>query len=208
MVLKELTVKDFADALASNAPVPGGGGAAALIGALGVALCSMAGNFTSGKKKYVDVQADIERMLETGESLRAGLIDLIDEDAKGFEPLSKAYSLPKDTPGYKDIMTEATLNACRAPFAMMEKSCAVIDLLEEMAEKGSKMMISDVGCGASAARAALESAAMNVFINTSSLPDDSAAQEMAKEAEEMLAAYIPKAEKIAGDILAKLKGEA
>jgi len=88
--MMEATCTDFAAALAAKESVPGGGGAAAYVGALGVALCSMVGNFTTGKKKYADVEEDVQRMLAEAETIRVRLIDLVDEDAAAFFPLSQA----------------------------------------------------------------------------------------------------------------------
>ncbi|MDR2664773.1 MAG: cyclodeaminase/cyclohydrolase family protein, partial [Oscillospiraceae bacterium] len=93
-----MTYTEFANALASSSPTPGGGGAAALAGALGVALGSMVGSLTLGKKKYADVQGDIERIMESAAALRGELLALIDGDAAAFEPLSRAYGIPKDDP--------------------------------------------------------------------------------------------------------------
>ena len=143
--LTDLSCTAFAEVLASKAPVPGGGGAAALAGALGVALCSMVGNFTTGKKKYAAYEADVQRMLAAGETLRARLLALVEADAKAFEPLSRAYAIPKDDPARDTVMEEATLNAVQAPVEMVTCCGEALLLLEEMLEKGSRLLLSDVG---------------------------------------------------------------
>lgn len=206
MSFADKTLTEFSELLASNAPVPGGGGAAALVGALGCALCSMAGNLTVGKKKYAEFEDDIKIMLAKAELLRCRFLELVDEDANAFEPLSKAYSMPKDAPDYDRIMRCATLNACRAPIEMMKCCREAIDMLSEMKSKCSKLMISDVGCGAALAKAALEAAAMNVFVNTRLMAGDAEAEALEKEANDILGNYIPLADIIVKSVITELKG--
>lgn len=203
--LTDRSCGDFAQVLASKESVPGGGGAAALAGALGVALCQMAGNFTLGKKKYADVQEDIERNLNEAETLRIRLVDLVEEDAKAFFPLSKAYSIPKDDPNREKILEEATLNACKAPMEMLETLNRAMELLEEMLSIGTKMLVSDVGCGAILCKAAMESAAMNVFINTGSLKDREMANRLESRADELLKVSTRKADRIACEVTRQIR---
>lgn len=205
--LTTLTCSAFAEALASKASVPGGGGAAAMAGALGIALCSMVGSFTTGKKKFADVEEDIQRMLEEGETLRIRLLELVDADAEAFEPLSRAYSIPKEDPTRAQVMEEATLNACKAPVEMVLCCGKALCLLEEMLEKGSKMLISDVGCGALLCKAAMESAALNVFVNTGTLRNREAAARMEQQVDDALHTYLPLADKIAESVTAYIRKE-
>jgi formiminotetrahydrofolate cyclodeaminase len=205
--LTSLSCTAFAEVLASKAPVPGGGGAAAMAGALGVALCSMVGNFTTGKKKYAAYEADVQRMLAAGETLRARLLALVEADAKAFEPLSRAYAIPKDDPTRDTVMEEATLNAVQAPVEMVTCCGEALLLLEEMLEKGSRLLLSDVGCGALLCKAAMESAAMNVFVNTGSLQDRAVAMGMERQVDETLEKYLPLAERIAASVTATLRKE-
>lgn len=197
---------DFAAVLASKASVPGGGGAAALVGALGVALCSMVGNFTTGKKKYAAYEQDIQAMLEKGESLRQRLLDLVEADAEAFAPLAKAYAIPKDDPTHDEVLEQATWNACQAPAEMVRCCAGAIALLEEMLIKGSVMLVSDVGCGAHLTIAAMESAAMNVFINTKSLRDREKAESMNEEMNAILADCRLRAGKVIEGVNRKIKG--
>lgn len=125
------------EALASKAPIPGGGGAAALVGAYGAALCAMVGNLTIGRKKYASVQEDIQKTLERCAACQKRLIELADMDAEAFEPLSKAYAIPKNDPERKPVLEETTKQACQAPLEMMAVCCEVMAVLEEMLEKGS-----------------------------------------------------------------------
>ena len=196
---------DFCDALAAREPTPGGGGAASYVGALAAALCSMVGNYTTGKKAYVAVQDEIGKMLEEAEASRIRLMELVDEDAEAFLPLSRAYAIPKDDPERASTLEEATKCACAAPLQMMREICGVVELLEEMGKKGSRMLQSDVACGALLARAALEAASINVFVNTRTLTDRSFASATEEEVDEMLVAYVPRAQACADGIVAALR---
>lgn len=194
--LVDLTCADFATELAAKRSVPGGGGAAAYAGALAAALGSMVGNFTTGKKRYAAYEDDVQRMLREGEALRQQLVNLVDEDARAFYPLSQAYGIPRDDPSRAEALEEATRGAIKPPVGVMERVCRVIDLLDEMGEKGSRMLLSDVGCGVLLARAALEAASLNVYVNTRSLQDREFAGMIEQHCDEMLEVYVPRAEAI------------
>ena len=112
--LMEKSCIEFADALAAKVSVPGGGGAAAYVGALGVALGSMTANFTTGKKKYAEYEDDVQRMLQVGDEVRLRLLELVDEDAAAFFPLSEAYGIPKEDPTRAERLEEATEAALAA----------------------------------------------------------------------------------------------
>lgn len=165
----------FLDELASGAPVPGGGGASAACGALAAALASMVANLTTGKKKYAQYEEDIQRILRESKSKMQELVSLADADAEAFAPLAKAYGLPKNTKeelAYREeVMKKALYDASIAPLRIMETVSEVILLVEEVAEKGSVMAISDAGVAAVFAQAALKGASLNVFINTKSMKD-------------------------------------
>ena len=105
--------REFVTVLASSEPAPGGGGASALVAALGTALGNMVGSLTVGKKKYADVEAEIIALKEKCDKLQAELLDQVPADAEGFIPLSKAYGIPKDDPSRPEIMEKATITACR-----------------------------------------------------------------------------------------------
>ena len=195
---------EFAAELAAKVSVPGGGGAAAYVGALSVALCSMVGNFTTGKKKYAEYEEDVQRMLAEGEKVRARLLELVEEDAAAFFPLSQAYGIPKEDPTRAEVLEKCTKDALQGPLQMMREIARAIELLEEMNVKGSRMLISDVGCGAACAAAAMRAAAMNVFINTKSLQDRDYAQTVEAEADGLLA-YVPRAEAVADEVTAGIR---
>lgn len=166
----EKNCTEFVSVLASAAPVPGGGGASALVGAIGTALGSMVGNLTLGKKKYENVQEDIKTILRKAEKLQKDLLILVEKDAEVFEPLSRAYGLPKNTEEEKqkrdEIMEEALKTACSVPVEIMEKALESIALHEELAVKGTRLAISDVGVGVLFCKSALMGASLNVYINT------------------------------------------
>lgn len=204
--MMDKTCTQFADVLAAKESVPGGGGAAAYVGALGVALGNMVGNFTTGKKKYAEYEEDVQRMIADGDAIRARLLALVDEDAEAFFPLSKAYGIPKEDPTRAETLEKCTKDALQGPYQMMEEICKAIELLEEMNVKGSRMLISDVGCGAALCRAALEAAAMNVFINTKSLTDRAYAEDIEGKCDAMLENYIPRADAVAKEVMAGIRG--
>ncbi|MBQ9063356.1 MAG: cyclodeaminase/cyclohydrolase family protein [Eubacterium sp.] len=203
--LTERSLTSFVDLMAAKEPVPGGGGAAAAVGALGAALCMMVGNYTTGKKKYAAYEADVQRIMREADALQKQLIEQVNADAEAFEPLSRAYAIPKEHPDREKVLEEATVQACAAPMEMVRCTAKVIDLLDEMQEKGSVMLISDVGCGALLCRAALESAAMNVFINTGSMKNRSKAEAMENEVDALLEKYIRKAAEIADNTVRRIR---
>ena len=192
----EKNIDKFLEALASSATTPGGGGAAALCGALGIALGNMVGSLTLGKKKYADVQEDITALNSRAEALRADFAALIDADAEAFAPLSRAYSIPKDAPGRDEIMESALLRAAEPPLEIMRKCAEALDVIADYAAKGSALAISDAGCAAALCGAALQAAALNVRINTKSMKNRVAAEEIDAETDELLQKYSTIAQEI------------
>jgi formiminotetrahydrofolate cyclodeaminase len=188
--------REFVEVLASNAPVPGGGGAAALVGAIGTALGNMVGSLTVGKKKYADVETEIIALKAKCDGLQKDLLDQVPADAEGFEPLAKAYGIPKDDPNRDKVLEEATIVACAVPMKIMELCCEAIDAISVFAAKGSRLAVSDAGCGAVCCKAALQSASLNVFINTKSLKNRELAEQMNAKANGMLDKYCALADEI------------
>jgi len=176
MKMVEKSCAHFIEILASKAPVPGGGGAAAMGGALGMALSNMVGNLTVGKKKYAPVEDEVKKLLSEGSTIIEALKDLVDRDAEVFEPLSKAYGLPKETPEQiaqkEKIMEECSIEACSVPLEIMRKSFAGIKIHERMGQIGSRLAISDVGCGVVFLKAALLSGQLNVMINLGAIKNE------------------------------------
>jgi formiminotetrahydrofolate cyclodeaminase len=195
--------------LASKEPVPGGGGASALVGAVGAALGNMVGSLTVGKKKYADVEAEIIALKQQSDVLQNELLALIDKDSEDFEPLSRAYGLPKDTPeqqSQKDrVMEEALRNATATPLEIMKKCAKAIDVIEGFAAKGSKLAISDAGVGVIFCQAALSGASLNVFINTKAMKDRVYAEKVNKEADKLLTVYEAKVVRIFAGVKAQLR---
>lgn len=185
MTMAEKSCSYFLDVLASKAPVPGGGGAAAMGGAIGMALSNMVGNLTVGKKKFADVEDEVKELLDQGYQIIEELKVLVDKDAEVFEPLSKAYGLPKETAeqaAHKaKVMEECSKEACSVPLEIMRKSYAGIKIHERMGQIGTKLAISDVGCGVAFLKAALISGQLNVLINLGAIKDDQFVKETVAE---------------------------
>ncbi len=190
------TCTKFVEVLASNAPVPGGGGASALVGAIGTALGNMVGSLTVGKKKYADVEAEIVALKAKCDALQKDLLDQIAADARGFEPLAKAYGIPKDDPNRAETLEKATIEACKVPMKIMDLCCESLDAIAVFAAKGSRLAVSDAGCGAVCVKAALQAASLNVFINTRTLQDRALAEQMNRKCLGQLDKYCGMADEI------------
>ena len=156
MKITDNSCAEFVRVLATKAPVPGGGGASALCGAIGTALGNMVGSLTVGKKRYAAVEPEIKAMQAKCDALQAELLALVEKDAEAFAPLAAAYGLPRDTPeqaAEKDRVMEAALkSACKVPLAIMQRCCEAVELMEGFAAKGSKIAVSDAGVGAALCR--------------------------------------------------------
>ncbi|MGI6577093.1 MAG: cyclodeaminase/cyclohydrolase family protein [Eubacteriales bacterium] len=209
MNFTEISCLDFVSKLASKSPVPGGGGASALVGAIGTALGNMVGSLTVGKKKYAAVEQDILELMDKANQIQNELLALVDRDAEVFEPLSRAYGLPKNTEEEKAekarIMEIALRDACSVPLEIMELCCRAIELQKEFADKGSRIAISDAGVGAALCKAALVGASFNVFINTKSMTDREYAEQANKRANDMLDNYVPMADEVTENVFGKLR---
>ena len=192
--MDNLKLNEFVNILGTSEPVPGGGGASALIGAMAASLAGMVGNLTTGKKKYAEYQADIERILRDSDALRLKMNALIEKDAEVFEPLSKAYGIPKDEPGRDEILEKALKTASDAPMEIVRTASEVMALIEELTVKGSRLAISDVGVAAAACEACAKGAVMNVYINTKLMKDRKVAEEVNKEADAPVKDIVSRAE--------------
>ncbi len=194
--------RKFVEVLASNAPAPGGGGAAALVGAIGTALGNMVGSLTVGKKKYAEVEEEIIALKAKCDALQTELLNQVEADDEGFVPLAKAYGIPKDDPNRDQILEEATVIACKVPMHIMELCCEALDYIAVFAAKGSRLAVSDAGCGAVCCKAALQAASLNVFINTKSLKNREVAEELNTKANQMLNKYCQLADEIFSEVKA------
>lgn len=209
MDMCQRTCENFVEVLASKEPVPGGGGASAIVAAVGVALGNMVGSLTVGKKKYAEVEADIIALKTKADGLQKDLLELMQKDADLFEPLSKAYGLPKETEAEKAekarVMEAALRDACSVPLEIMIKCCEGVELQKEFAQKGSALALSDAGVGVVFCKAALQGASLNVFINTKSMTDRAYAEDINQKAEAMLSKYNAMADEIFNNVRERLK---
>lgn len=208
-MVEKKTVEAFLEDLSSKQPVPGGGGASALAGALGNALGQMVANLTVGKKKYRDVEEEVKGLLSRMEKLQGEFVALADKDAMVFAPLARCYSLPAGTEeekAYKEKVMEACLwDASSAPMEIMEKAVEMLDILAVLGEKGSRLAVSDVGVGVQFIRTALLGAVMNVYINTKSMKDRDRAEELNVRAGCLTREGTARADQIYNKVLEQLK---
>ena len=184
--MQDRTVDLFLTELSSGSPTPGGGGASAVCGAIAAALGSMVGNLTSGKKKYAEYQEEIEVAIAKCGSLVKEFEALGKKDEEVFEPLAKAYSIPKDQEGRDEILEGVLKDASTAPFEVVEKAYETALVLARLAIIGSRLAISDVGVAAAACETAAKGAAMNVYINTKSMKDRVYADELNRKTEDLV----------------------
>ena len=209
MGFSDKSCSEFVEVLASKAPVPGGGGASAMVGALATALGNMVGSLTVGKKKYAAVEEEMRALKDRCDRLQKDFLHLVERDAEVFEPLARAYSMPKNTEEEKAekarVMEIVLRDACSVPMEIMEKCCEAIDIIAVFAEKGSVIAISDAGVGAAFAKAALKGASLNVYINTKSMADRALAAELNAKCDRMLEEYTGKADAIFDSVLGRLK---
>ena len=200
--MAERTLYGFLDELSSGAPTPGGGGASAVCGAIAAALGSMVGNLTSGKKKYAEYQEEIEVAIARCGSLVKEFEALGEKDEEVFEPLAKAYSIPKDQEGRDEILEGVLKQASTAPFEVVEKAYETALVLARLAVIGSRLAISDVGVAAAECDTAAKGAAMNVYINTKLMKNRDVAAELNKET----IGLVDEVVKICGSAYADVKG--
>ena len=208
-MIESMTIQEFLDVLSSKEPVPGGGGASALAGALGNALGQMVSNLTIGKKKYALVEDEIKELAERMKGIQGQFTQLADQDAKVFAPLAKCYSLPSGTEeekAYKaEVMEARLLDASLVPMEIMEKASEMLEIMDILADKGSRMAVSDVGVGVQFIRTALLGAVMNVYINTKSMKNREKAEEMNEKAERLIREGTEVADRIYQKVLGQLR---
>ena len=190
MLLEQKTT-DFLEQLSSSAPIPGGGGASAAVGAFASALGLMVTNLTVGKKKYADAEEEILEIREKLEQKKQDLVRMVDEDAEAFEPLAKAYRMPKETEeeqAEKEKVMEAALkNAAEAPLCIMKTIVDTMVMIRVLGEIGSRLAVSDAGVAILFAQAALEGASLNIFINTKMMKDQEEAERLNYLADQLIA---------------------
>ncbi len=189
-MIKDSDLQTFLDQLASQASTPGGGSAAAIMGAMGAALVSMVCNLTIGKKNYAAVEGDLKQVLQKSEELRQRLTEMVNDDVRVFNEVMSAYGMPRETEEQKSArgaaIQQALKDATVVPLACAKACAEVIDLSRTAAEKGNRNVISDAGVAVMAAYGALKSAALNVYINVGNIKDGDFAEAMRSELESIL----------------------
>ncbi len=199
-MIKDSSIEQFLEDLAGKSSTPGGGSAAAVIGAMGAALVSMVANFTAGKKGYESVNDEMQSILARSEKYRALFVDMIQDDVDVFNGVMAAYGMSRDTDEEKELRSsaiqEALKKATEVPLGCAVLCLDVIELSRLVAEKGNANVISDAGVAVLAAEAALGSAALNVYINIANIKDDDFAEDSRKRLEGILNASAPLTEQV------------
>ncbi|MBR5343076.1 MAG: cyclodeaminase/cyclohydrolase family protein [Oscillospiraceae bacterium] len=211
MKLSEMTVSDFSGLLASDAPAPGGGSAAALSGALGAALTAMVACLTRSKKKYAEFAPFAAEVEEKEQALRAKLLDVMDRDTEAFLRVSAAFALPKETPEDKAARSAAiqlALKGCtETPMEMMQLCSEALQLTEDLLERGfNDSASSDLGAAALSLKAGIQGAWLNVLINIGSIRDEAFVSACRAEGEALLARALPLADRIYSKVLTLIEG--
>ena len=187
--LTALSSKEFLEKLASNAPTPGGGGGAAMAGALAAALTSMVGNLTTGKEKFAEYEIEVQDILSKAEALRVRMLELVNADAEVFKEFMVCYRLPKNTEGEKQAREEAIQNAAKqaaeVPLEISEACLTVMKLAERIVVIGNHGAITDAACSAILGRAAMRSAMYNVVVNLKLIKDNAYNEAMYAKMESM-----------------------
>ena len=198
-------IDEYINELGSKAPVPGGGGASAVAGALSAALAGMVCNLTVGKKSYITVEEDVKKILADMNEHMESFIRLSDKDAEVFYPLSQAYGFKPQNDEEKKLheenMEKLLFNAAMVPLDIMKEAYAMLGAIDFLAKKGSKLAISDAGVAVSMLRSAVCGAMMNVVINVKYMKDRIKAQNILDEASELLENTMNKADIIYREVL-------
>jgi len=208
MKLADQTVTSFVDLMASDAPAPGGGSAAALEGALGTALTAMVCALTQGKKKYAEYAELTAEVGEKAQILKAQYVDVIDRDTEAFNAVSAVFAMPKDTDEEKAArsaaMQEALKGCTKTPFEMMELAVKALELTDSIVGRSNASAASDLGCAALSLKAAIQGAWLNVLINIGGLKDQAFAEQYRSEGETLLKKALPLADSIYAKVLNSL----
>ena len=208
MKLAELKTAEFVDLLASDAPAPGGGSAAALEGALGAALTAMVCGLTVGKKKYAEFEELAQSAQAKALDLKARFVDVMDRDTEAFNVVSAAFGMPKATDEEKAARSAAIqkgLEGCtKTPFEMMELAVETLELTASILGKSNDSAASDLGVSALSLRAAIQGAWLNVLINIGSLKDTALAEDYRAKGEALLAKALPLADEIYSTVVSQM----
>ena len=208
MKLTDMTLTAFSDLLASDAPAPGGGSAAALGGALGTALTGMVASLTVGKKKYAEHEELMQEIIAGAEEVRRQFVDVIDRDTEAFNGVSAVFTMPKDTDGQKAARKQAMQQALQActltPFEMMCCALSALELTGRALGKSNTNAASDLGVAALNLKAAVQGAWLNILINISGIEDQEFVAKYRSEGEAILAKALPLADHIYETVLSSL----
>ena len=205
MLLKDNTIEQFTEILASEAPAPGGGSVAALNGALATALVHMVGGLTLGKEKYKEFHGEMKEVMNSAAALQKKLVLGIDEDTEAFNKVSAVFSMPKDTPEQKEARSSAMQSALRGaaltPLETMKAARDCLTLAERSFGKVNTTCISDFGTSVLCSMAAVRAAWLNVKINLSGIKDEDFKEKTGSQAREILA----QSEKLAEELYGKIE---
>lgn len=205
----DFSLEEFAQDLGSKKSMPGGGSVAAYALNLANGLASMVANFTSGKKKYAAYQADIEKILEKCQAFHRESMDMVDRDAEAFLPLAAVYKMPSDTDEEMEAkyaqMQICLTRAASVPLDLLRLSKKVLDLHEDLLEKGSIMLLSDVGVGVAMLRSAALSARINVMINIKDIDDQAYVTMTSEEVEDLVADIVKRSDYIYDEVFRRLR---
>lgn len=202
--MKNTTLEQFTIATASKDPTPGGGGVSGLVGSLASSLAQMVCNLTIGKAKYIMYTSELETILKEAEILRNNLLDCIEKDAQAFLPLSQAYKMDKNTPGYEEKMDQCLKDAANVPLLILKYCSRIVDLDERLAQIGSKISVSDAGTSVMLAHGAMYGAFINIKVNTRLMKDKEYANNLDDEAVKILDEYSIKALNVYDDVCKRL----
>ncbi len=191
---------------ASKDPVPGGGGISGAVGALAAALCEMVTSLTTGKKKYAEYETEIQLIMKNADELRVKLLESINKDAEAFYPLSKAYSMDKETPGYEETLENCLRSAAASPYEILELCTSIVKLDERLATIGSKLAVSDAATSVMLAHGAMYGALINIRVNTRLMKDKEYASALENKAQDLINEYCPRAVRCYESITERLNG--
>ncbi len=207
-MIKDASIENFLETLASRSPTPGGGSVVAVMGAMGAALVAMVCHLTIGKVHYEAVSEEMEAILHEVEAVRATLLDFIRADVEAFDAVMAAYGLPKVTDEEKGARSaaiqRALKEATRVPLDCAKASRRVIELSLLVAEHGNTNVITDAGVAALAAHAALKSSALNVRVNTGNIKDSDFVRDSLEKLDALMAGMDQKTHSIYQLVLQKL----
>ena len=190
--MMDKTCREFAQALAAREPVPGGGSASAFVGALGASLCGMVARYGATNPALGDRADDLTRAFAQADELAQELVGLVAEDVRAYGQVSAAYGIPREDPARPAAIQDALRVAAMPPYRIMDACGRALALLEDMADKGSRQLLSDVACGA-----AMQGASLTLFANTTSMKDRARAEELEAACDELLDTWLPRADALA-----------